>query len=106
MLKLLFLTLFISTPIIIFYLLKITGEKINKISIINITTMMLYLFSIVGTLPLFYLWDDYRVATGVKDQELILKTLFYSSINILFFYFWRDLYQKNNPFTPDSFSII
>ncbi|MDE9517147.1 oligosaccharide repeat unit polymerase [Xenorhabdus bovienii] len=87
MLELLFLTLFISMPIIIFYLLKIAGEKINKISIINITTMTLYLFSIVGTLPLFYLWDDYRVATGVKDQELILKTLFYSSINILFFIF-------------------
>ena len=85
LLNLTFWFLFITTPIIAFYLLRTIGEKINQVSIINITVIALFVFSVLGTLPLFYFWDDYRVATGVNDQALVLKVLFYSCINILFF---------------------
>ncbi|HGJ5876898.1 MAG TPA: hypothetical protein ACHBX0_11665 [Arsenophonus sp.] len=85
LLNLAFWFLFITTPIITFCLLRTVGEKINQVGIVNITIIALFVFSVLGTLPLFYFWDDYRVATSVNDQALFLKVLFYSCINILFF---------------------
>ncbi len=43
------------------------------------------MFSIIGTLPLFYFLDDYRYNIGIEDQILVLTVLFYSSVNIIFF---------------------
>lgn len=85
MLEIAFLFLFFSSPLFIFYLLKIAGEKINKISIVNVTTVSIYIFSFLGTLPLFFMMDEYRVATGVTDRETVFLTLTCSFVNIIFF---------------------
>lgn len=82
-----FWSFYLITPTFAFLLLKLAGEKINKISLVNITSVALFLFSIVGTLPLFYFLDDYRYNTGVNDQVMVLTVLCYSCMNIIFFLF-------------------
>lgn len=85
MLEIAFLFLFFVSPFCMFYLLKIAGEKINKISIVNVTTVSIYIFSFLGTLPLFFMMDEYRVATGVTDRETVFLMLICSFVNMVFF---------------------
>ena len=85
MLEIAFLLLFFASPFCMFYLLKIANEKINKISIVNVTAVSIYIFSILGTLPLFFMMDEYRVATGVIDRENVFLTLICSFVNMVFF---------------------
>lgn len=85
MLEIAFLLLFFASPFCMFYLLKIANEKINKISIVNVTAVSIYIFSILGTLPLFFMMDEYRVATGVIDRENVFLTLICSFLNMVFF---------------------
>ncbi|WP_417656304.1 O-antigen polymerase [Pseudidiomarina aestuarii] len=80
-----FWLLYITTPIITIILLRAAGERITKISIVNVTVIALIMFSILGTFPLFYFLDEYRYSIGVNDQTIVLKVLFYSSINIFVF---------------------
>jgi hypothetical protein len=84
MLEFTFWFLYLATPLTTVFLLRIAGEKINHVSLIGIVVLSMYIFSIVGILPLFYHFDEYRVATGVVDQILIFEVLFYSSVNIIF----------------------
>lgn len=85
MLNLLFLSLFLILPLCVALLLKVAGERLNQISLVNVTAFALLLFSVLGTFPLFYFLDDYRYAIGVQDKSLVLKVLFYSALNIVFF---------------------
>ncbi|MCX5590191.1 O-antigen polymerase [Alcaligenes endophyticus] len=82
-----FLLIFLSTPIAIFFLLRLAGEQANKISLVNITTISLYFFSILGTFPLYYQLDEYRFATGVTDKSLVFLVLICSCVNVFFFLF-------------------
>lgn len=74
-------------PIIMFILLKIADERINQVSIVNVTTVALYFFSVVGTFVLFFRLDEYRFNVGVQNQNLIAEVLLYSSINLICFIF-------------------
>lgn len=85
MLDILFWALFLLTPLSMFFLLRIAGEKVNQISMVNLVTIALFAFSVLGTLPLFYQLDAYRVATGVTDPELVLTVTFLSCANIIIF---------------------
>lgn len=85
MLDLIFWIAFLLTPILMVSLLRLAGEQLNQISMVNVTTVSLYAFSVLGTFPLFYMLDAYRVSTGIVDQGLILKVLLLSSINMVLF---------------------
>lgn len=85
MLDVIFWMLFLFTPLAMVFLLRVSGEQINQISLVNIVTVSFFAFSVIGTLPLFYQLDEYRVATGVTDKSLVLKVLFFSCLNILVF---------------------
>lgn len=82
---LIFLLLFFFTPIFSFFLLRLAGERLNQVSIVNITTVAIYLFSVLGTFVLYFQLDDYRYYTGVQSPALVLLVLFCSSINLIFF---------------------
>lgn len=82
---LIFLLLFFSTPVFSLFLLRLAGERLNQISIVNVTTVAIYLFSVLGTFVLFFQLDSYRYETGVQNPDLVLLVLFYSSINLIFF---------------------
>lgn len=83
--ELAFLLLFFMSPVVMFFLLKLAGEGVNKVSIINITAVSIYVFSFVGTFPLFFMLDEYRVAIGVIDREAVFLTLVCSFVNLFFF---------------------
>lgn len=87
MINLFFLTLYIFTPIVMVFLLRIAGEKINQISILNVTTLSIYTFAVLGLLPLFYQWDAYRAEVGVNNPILIIVVLICSFASIVFFLF-------------------
>lgn len=65
--------------------LRIAGERINQVSIVNVTAVALIMFSLLGTFPLFYQLDEYRYNIGVRDPAVVLEVLFYSTVNIVFF---------------------
>jgi oligosaccharide repeat unit polymerase len=94
MMQLAFWFLYISAPALTVFLLHVAGERLTRINIVTITTGALFVFSIIGTLPLFYAWDEYRYEIGVQDQELILKVLFYSATNIVFFLFGIIFFRR------------
>jgi oligosaccharide repeat unit polymerase len=78
-----FWTVYISTPILFLILLRISNEKLNRISITNVLGASLYLFSVVGTLPLFYEMDIDRLNMGINNKQIVLEVLFYSSVNLI-----------------------
>lgn len=80
-----FWLLFLITPAAMFFLLKLAGEKVNQISLVNIVSVSLYVFGVIGTLPLFFHLDEYRVEMGITDQSVILEVLFFSCVTIVFF---------------------
>ena len=94
MLALIFLLLFFSVPVFALLQLRIAGERLNQVSIVNITTVALFMFSILGTFVLFFQLDPYRYSTGVQDPALVLLVLFYSSINIILFLFGVIFFRK------------
>ena len=85
MLDLLFWTFFTLTPITVWFLLKVSGDRINQISVLNITTVSIYAFSVLGLLPLFYKLDQYRVDTGVVSQQLVFVVLLCCFVSLVFF---------------------
>jgi hypothetical protein len=84
MLELSFWIVYLATPLIMIFLLKMAGEKIYRVSLINIVVLVIYAFSVIGTLPLFYRWDEYRAEIGIVNQDLIFLVLICSSMNIIF----------------------
>jgi oligosaccharide repeat unit polymerase len=81
----LFVSLFILSPIILIVLLQSTGFNILRIGIVQFVVISLFLFSFVGTLPLFFGWDEYRANIGVTDQVLIIKIMLFSSFTMILF---------------------
>lgn len=109
MLEVVFWVVYLTLPVAVVWLLRIAGERINRISLISLVVASLYLFSVVGTLPLFYQWDDYRAAVGVTDQFLVFQVLIYSGINLIFFLFGIILVKNIlglRPFPINSKQII
>ncbi len=65
--------------------MRAANERLNSVSLVNVTAFAIYLFSVIGTFPLFFQLDEYRIETGIDDSFLVLKVLFYSSCNLVFF---------------------
>jgi len=103
LLDFLFWYLLAGTTILSYFLLRIAGERINQVSLVNVTTVALFLFSVIGTLPLFYYLDDYRYSIGVQDKSLVLKVLFYSCVNVILFLFGVIFVRKIMCLKPVSF---
>ncbi len=80
--SLLFLFIFVMTPITMVWLLKIAGERASKISIVTVVIYSMYVFSVVGTFPLFFMIDEYRVNIGIVKKDVIVYVLVYSVASI------------------------
>ncbi len=79
-----FLLLYCTTPIVIVFLLKISEERPREITLITVVIYSIYIFSVVGTFPLFFMLDEYRVAIGVIKQDVVLYVLAYSVLASVF----------------------
>ena len=82
---LLFISFFILFPIIVIILLQSTGFNILRMGIIQIVVIALFFFAFLGTLPLFFGWDEYRSGVGVTDQVLILNIMLFSGFTMILF---------------------
>ena len=80
-----FVVLFVLCPVAIFYMLACVGERLDRITLVNIVTVSMYAFSVLGTFPLFFLMDEYRVESGVVEQARIFLVFVCSFLNIAFF---------------------
>ena len=85
MTNILFCFLFFLTPVAIWFLLKLAGERINRVSVLNITTISIYIFSVLGLFPLFYQWDKYRVEIGINNPNQVFVVLLCSFTGLVFF---------------------
>lgn len=84
--------------------LRAAGEYVNQVSLVNVTTVALFVFSVLGTFPLFYFLDEYRYNSGIQDQKLVLTVIFYSSVNIIMFLLGVIFIRKIMGLKPVGFS--
>lgn len=85
MLDIAFWFFYLLAPIVVWFLLRMAGEEINRVSVLNVVAVSIYVFSVLGLFPLFYKLDQYRVYTGVTNPKLVFVVLLCSFATIVFF---------------------
>ena len=90
----LFSILFLLLPIYFYLQLRLAGYRLLTINIVPIASIGLFLFSYLGLLPLYFQWDEYRVATGITDKLLVFKILLISGGAISCFLWGVIIWQK------------
>ena len=83
MIDFLFVTVFIMIPIIVYYLLKLSGVSLFHFSVLSFVTLSMLTFAYAGILPLYFGWNEYCYYIGVQNQAIILKMFACSSWTIL-----------------------
>lgn len=91
---------FLLTPLVVWFFLKMAGEKINQISVLNVVVISIYTFSMLGLLPLFYKLDQWRVDTGITSPELVFIVLLCSFTAIVFFLLGAIFFRKATGLKP------
>ena len=87
MIDFLFISTFFFSLLSFFILFRISSVNLFSIDLISISFIALIVFSFIGTYPLYFYWDSFRVAIGITDKLLITKVMLLSSLNIIFFMF-------------------
>ena len=82
---LIFLSYFFAFPALVLILLQMSGFSLLRLGLIQFVTIRLLFFSFIGTLPLFFGFDQYRLISGVDDPNLVLQVMLFSGITILLF---------------------
>lgn len=77
-----FVLLFLMIPIVIQYLMKLSGMSLSLFSIPSFVIFSMLFFAYAGILPLYFSWDEYRYHVGIQDQKLVLKMFLFSSWTI------------------------
>ncbi|MDC0994015.1 O-antigen ligase [bacterium] len=80
-----FVALFILFPLVAFTLLQFSGFSIMRVGLVQFVVLALFFFSFIGTLPLYFGLDEYRVNTGVTDQVLVIKVMLFSGYTMILF---------------------
>jgi hypothetical protein len=81
----LFISLLILFSVMTILLLQGAGFSILRLGIVQFVAVSLFFFSFLGTLPLFFGWDEYRVNIGITDQVLIVKVMLFSGFTMILF---------------------
>ena len=106
--SLMFLSYFFVFPALVIMLLQLSGFSLLRLGLIQFVTIRLFFFSFIGTLPLFFGLDQYRLNSGIDDPNLVLKVMLFSSATILLLVigamFARNI--LNSSATANSFTEI
>jgi len=78
-----FITIFSLFTFFTFWTLQKTGFSIFKIGLVQFVVTSLFVFSFLGTLPLFFGWDEYRVSLGIINQILVFKVMAISGLSMI-----------------------
>jgi len=66
-------------------LLQISGFFLLRIGLVQFVVFALFIFSLVGTIPLYFNLDEYRLGEKNFDQLLVFKVMIFSGLTILLF---------------------
>ena len=80
-----FLSYFFSIPVLVLILSKLSGFSFLRMGLIQFVTINLLIFSFIGTLPLFFGFDQYRLNAGIDNPILVLQVMLFSGSTILLF---------------------
>ncbi len=72
---LLFVLIFIMVPIICSIILRASGFSLIRVGLPQFVITALFFFAYLGTLPLYFYWDDYRFESGVHDKLIIFSMM-------------------------------
>lgn len=81
-----FISLFFLISVILLILLEKTGFSMLQVGLVQFVVTALFIFSFVGTLPLYFGWDKYR-NESVTDQVIVLKIMLFSGFTLFLFVF-------------------
>jgi len=79
-----FIALFLVFPFFIVLIMKGSGYSLFRFSIPSFALISIFIFAYIGVLPLYFGWDEYRIAVGVVDKYIVLNMFFFNSITLLF----------------------
>jgi oligosaccharide repeat unit polymerase len=77
-----FVLIFFLFPILMFFLMEITGLSMFRLNIPSFVVVSMFLFSYIGIFPLYFGLDEYRLEY-VQDKYIMLKVFFFTSYTIL-----------------------
>ncbi|MBE0472501.1 MAG: oligosaccharide repeat unit polymerase [Methyloprofundus sp.] len=80
----LFVAIFLLFPAITLVLLQRAGFSVLRVGLPQFVVISLFFFAFLGTLPLYFGWDEYRVNVGVTDRLLVFQVMLFSGITMLF----------------------
>lgn len=105
---LMFIAYFIFFPLIVVTFLQKFGFSILRLGVIQLVVIALFFFSFVGTLPLFFGWDEYRADMEVSDDFIMFKVMVFSGLSMLLFIigavFSKSFFRISS--APNDFSNI
>lgn len=78
----LFVLWFLSFPFFIFLMSKVLGFDFITVGIPQLAIASMFAFSYLGTLPLFFGWDEFRLDLVMPGDVDILKVMLLSSLSI------------------------
>lgn len=79
----LFIVIFLFFPVLTFVLLQLSGFSLLRVGLPQFVVTALFVFSILGTLPLYFGWDEYYIKLGVTDKSLIFRMMLFSVYTML-----------------------
>lgn len=83
MLDVLFVIFFITFPILLYVLMKYTGFKLMRISLVSFVIAANFILAYVGILPIYFGWNEYYYVIGVQDKNIILCMFALSSWSLI-----------------------
>lgn len=64
-------------------LTRYAGISLRRVSIPSLLIVVYILVAYIGVLPLYFGWDEERLALGVVDPDIILKMFIYSALTLV-----------------------
>ena len=78
MINVLFVFSYLMFPFIIYLLMKANGLSIFKLTIPSFVILWMFVSAYIGTIVLYFGWDDYRYASGVTSMAVFLLVFCFS----------------------------
>ncbi|MDR9498525.1 MAG: oligosaccharide repeat unit polymerase [Hydrogenovibrio sp.] len=79
----LFVAIFLLFPAITLVLLQRSGFSVLRVGLPQFVVISLFFFAFLGTLPLYFGWDEYRVSMGVTNKLLVFQVMLYSGFTMV-----------------------
>lgn len=84
MIDILYVILYFTFPVYIFRFMKKNNIDPYVISVKSVSLLSMFIFSYIGTFPLYFGLNDYMNNMGVLDKDIIFKIFIFSSWSITF----------------------